>query len=317
MKGDSKPRPRENTVLVTGGAGFVGRHVLKAALAAGHRVLASENRSRIPESLRSQCAKVISAGWEEPAVAAAAKEADAIVHLAAYIPANYEDPAEAEACLQVNALGTLKLACLAAAHDCRFIFVSAANMYAHRATPSIETDAIFPVGRAAFYFVSKLVGECYALTTLEAANGTALVLRVATPYGPGEPASKVVPTFLRLAAKGCALRVDDAGRARFNFVYIDDVAGCIVAAMTDGEAGVYNVGSGESTSLLELAQQVAAAYPEHAISLDIAPPKAQGANGFQSIDASKICKTWGISPIGIAEGLRRYRDNLEMGQHDQ
>jgi UDP-glucose 4-epimerase len=316
MKCNGEPRAREKTVLVTGGAGFVGRHVLKAALAAGHRVLATENRSRTPEYLRSQCAGVIPGGWEEPAVAEAAKEADAILHLAAYIPASYEDPAEAEACLQVNALGTLKLASLAAAHDCRFIFVSTANMYSHSTTPSIETEAIFPVGRGAFYFASKLVGECYALTTLEAANGTALVLRVATPYGPGEPAFKVVPTFLRLAAKGCPLRVADAGRVHFNFVYIDDVAGCIVAAMTDGEAGVYNVGSGESTSLLDLAQRVATAYPEHAITLDIAPPEAQGAGGFQSIDASKIRKTWGISPIGIAEGLRRYRDNLEMGQHD-
>lgn len=304
-------QPASRSVILTGGSGFVGQHVLSALLGHGCTVIACEHRSPIPEPLRSRCAEII--GTQPDCIAAAARAADAMVDLAAYIPRDYDSPDEADKCLAANTLRPLGLARIAAEHRLRFVFASSANLYARDSSAaSTETDPVFPTGRGAYYFASKLAGECYALTALAAAGGEALVLRIATPYGPGEPASKVIPTFLRLAAKGEPLKLADGGRPRFNFVHVDDVAACIAAAVHTGEAGVYNVASGESTSLFELSDAIAAALPESGVTRDIAAAGTGEPGGFQPVDIGKMRATWGLSPSRIEEGVLRYRRALEQ-----
>jgi UDP-glucose 4-epimerase len=305
------------TVLLTGGSGFIGRHVLQALLHAGQEVIAAEHRTRLPEPWRSRCAQVVAGPLDSPAVGEALEKANAVVHLAAYIPTDYASSKEADACLRVNTLATLRLAEAAAARGCRFVYLSTANMYLPSAVACHETHPIYPLGRAAYYFASKLAGECYAQTALTATGCAALVLRVGTPYGPGEPSGKVIPAFLRRAARGEPLTFASDGHARFNFVYVTDVAECVAAAASRGESGIYNVCSGESTSLAELARALAAAFPERHVYLAPRPATGAEATGFPPIDITRMRQTWGLAPIGIEEGVLRYRRNLEAAVQQQ
>lgn len=304
---NGNPALRRRT-LVTGGAGFIGQHVIAALHQRGDPVVALQHRRGLPTDLAAKCSEIIRGDvFDEHALQRAVERVDRVCHLGAFIPRDLEDAAEAEACYRVNALATLNLARAAVASSVeRLVYVSAANAYVPGHPPATEDDAVFPAEVASYYLTSKLAGEIYLHHVCRRSATCAVTLRVGTPYGPGEPRQKVIPTLLASAARGEPLRLRQGGTPTYNFVYVEDVARCVAAALESGESGIYNVASGESTSLLALAETIAELYAEQSPPIVLEPSDDGSVHGFPPVCIEKARRTWGFVPRILREGLRQY-----------
>ena len=123
----------------------------------------------------------------------------------------------------------------------------------------------------------------------------------------------VLARFMQLARNDYPLEVRDGGRFQADYVYVNDVVTLALAAAEFGESGVYNVGSGHAHSVLELAQAVAAVFPEHGVRITVQPALEHGPSGFAALAIDKAVLTWGYQPLPLAEGLVRFRQELERG----
>ncbi|OBH55119.1 hypothetical protein A5687_03150 [Mycobacterium mantenii] len=299
-------------MLVTGAAGFTGGHVVRILADAGYRLAVLQHRTPLPASLAALCERVTSGDIRDPDVREAALDRVSVVcHLSAYIPTRMDDLREADLCNQINSLAVTNFAEEAAQRGVRrFVQISGANMYAPSDIPRTESDAVFPAQFGTAYLVSKFAAEVYLSNIAKRTGMEVLILRVATPYGPGEPANKVIPAFLRMAAEGKPLRMVNGGVARFSYVHVQDVATSVLNAVGRGDSGIYNIASGEHTSVLELAQQIVALHGDGSTKLDIEPVVPGAFTGFAPVSIEKARQTWRFAPRSLATGLREYRDHL-------
>ncbi len=304
---NGNPASRRRT-LVTGGAGFIGQHVIAALHQRGEPVVALQHRRELPTDLASKCSEVIQGDvLDEHALRRAVELVDRVCHVAAYIPADLNDAGEAEMCYRVNALATLHLARAAVVSGVeRLVYVSAANAYQHGHPPATEDDAVFPAEVASYYLTSKLAGEIYLHHVCQGSATCAVTLRVGTPYGPGEPCQKVIPALLANAARGEPLRLRQDGRPTYSFIYVEDVGRYVAAALETGESGIYNVASGESTTLLALAETIAGLYGTRSPRILLEPTGENRFQGFPAISIEKSRRTWNLAPLTLREGLQQY-----------
>jgi UDP-glucose 4-epimerase len=304
------------SVLLTGAAGFVGKYVLSALLAKGHRLTVLQHRTLLPPDLRARCDRVLTGDLCDPAVQdQALSDVEAICHLSAYVPARMDDLGEAEACFRINAKAVLGLASRAAKRGVRrFVHFSTGNMYAPSSVPCDESASVFPTGYGASYFASKLLAEVYLSTTARQSSVEVVILRVGSPYGPGEPENKVIPVFLRRTAESEPLHVKDGGVARYNFVHVADVAELAARAVAGGPAGIYNVAAGEHTSVLELARMIAPWHPAGPAAVHAEPATRGAFEGFPGLAVDKARMAFGFDPRPLREGLDDYWSRLFAGK---
>ena len=252
-------------VLVSGGAGFIGSHLVHACLEAGEEVrvlddLSSGRRENLVAV--SGDVELIEASVVDPdAVRRAATGCEVLYHLAAVasVSLSLEDPVGTHA---VNATGTLHA--LEAAHraGARFVLASSAAVYGDE--PSLPASEDLEPRPRSPYAVQKLVGELYCRRYGELWDVQAIALRNFNVFGPRQdPASMyagVIPRFATAVARGRAPRIFGDGKQTRDFVYVADVVAAFRAAAHAGPeaAGlVLNVGRGERTSLLELLSAIA------------------------------------------------------------
>jgi UDP-glucose 4-epimerase len=237
--------------VVTGGAGFIGSHVADALLARGDEVcvvdnLASGKRENVPAAARFEERDIrdgLAELFEE-------LEPDACFHLAAQadVVTSVERPAyDAE----VNVLGTIRVL-EAAGTRTQIVFSSTGGaMYGDTERPAREDDPRRPL---APYGASKLCGEEY-LATWNRLHGTKHVaLRLGNVFGPRQEAGLeggVVAIFLERMARGEETVIFGDGLQSRDFVDVADVVGAMLAAVGNG-GGVFNVGTGIATSVVEL-----------------------------------------------------------------
>jgi len=296
--------PAQGAVLVTGISGFIGRHVAAGLAGAGYEVVGLTRNRNLPRETAGLCSRVVFGDLGHPA---ALKEAldgvAAVCHLAAYLPPDYTDPSEAEACLSVNALGTLELARAALRSGVRrMVYASTASAYLPVSGPVTEESVVSPTGHAAWYQTSKVAGEFYLERLRDSAALSPVILRIASCYGPGMEARSVLARFVARAQLGEPLEVFHGGRSRADFVHVLDVSQCFVSALSAAEAGVYNVGSGYATTMLELAQAVKAALGSSA------PVRVHGEEnpaspGLPPLSIAKAAAAWGYAPMSLQSGL--------------
>ena len=242
--------------IVTGGAGFIGSHVVDALLERGDEVhvlddLSTGKRERVAEGARLHVADI-----RAPDEVFDAVRPDVVLHLAAQadVRTSVERP---DYDADVNILGTLRVVEAARRHSARIVFSSTGGaIYGECDRPASETAERRPL---APYGTSKLCGEEY-LATWNRLYGTSHVsLRLGNVYGPRqEPHGEagVVAIFMGLLNEGGTPRIYGDGRQTRDYVYVLDVVRAMLAALGRDEGGVFNIGTGAETSVLELYEAV-------------------------------------------------------------
>jgi UDP-glucose 4-epimerase len=296
-------------ILVTGGAGFIGSHLVRALVAHGEDVCVFDNLSAGTEAnLEGLAAELIIDDIRNAsAVMRAIKGVDIVFHLAAFVsvPASIENPIE---CYETNVMGSLNVlqaAQLAGVH--RVVLASSAAVYGQRDEIVSENDAPVPVSP---YAASKLSMEALAQMFTQAYGLETVCLRFFNVFGPRQspdsPYAAAIPRFTQdLIGKNQVTIFGDGTQTR-DFIYIEDVVkGMLKACEVDGVAGeIFNLAGGKSISILELVDILhrffpEAKEPEH-------EPAREGDIRFSQADISKVRQALGYRPeVDVEEGLRR------------
>lgn len=298
--------------LVTGGAGFIGSHLVEALVAQGHRVRVLDNFSTgNPANLGSvrDDVEVIDGDLIDPGtVAEAVRGVEVIFHEAALasVPRSVADPrATHDACVT----GTLNL--LLAAREGgvrRVVYAASSSAYGNSVRlPKCETDPTLPRSP---YAVAKLAGEHYCAAFSEVYGLETVRLRYFNVYGPRQqpdsPYAAVVPRFLRAMMAGQQPRIHGDGGQSRDFTFVEDVVQAnLLAANAPGVSGqVYNIACGGQTCLLELIVAIndllgTAIVPIH-------EPPRPGDVRHSRADISRATADLGYQPrVSLAQGLRR------------
>ncbi len=296
-------------ILVTGGAGFIGSHVVDRYVAAGHRVVVVDDLSTGRRDLLNPAATFHRLDIRDPAIADvfAAERPEVLNHHAAQIDVrrSVEDPAHDAA---VNVVGSLNLLGCARRFGVRTVVYASSGGAVYGDTPVLPTPEEHPTRPASPYGVSKLTVEYY-LACWEALYGVRWVaLRYANVYGPRQnPMGEagVIAIFAHRLRRGEPVTIHGDGLQTRDYVYVDDVAAANVAALERGEAsGPINIGTGRRTTVVELYRILrgelgGAEAPHHG------PPKA-GEQRDSALDAARARERLGWTPrVGLEEGLRR------------
>lgn len=240
------------TILVTGGAGFIGSHLAEHLVAAGNPVRVVDNlktgkRENLPPGVEFQEMDFAEADLEG---------VDLVYHLAAQVsvPQSVKFPLHAN---ETNLGKTLKLIRKAVdARVRRFIFASSSSVYGDLpGFPKKESAGLCPMSP---YAVSKMAAELYCFQAARHWNLETVVFRFFNVYGPRQdpdsPYAAAVPIFLSQLRKGGSLTVFGDGKQTRDFTYVKDVAeGLLRAADCPAAAGkVINLAGGKSVSILEV-----------------------------------------------------------------
>jgi UDP-glucose 4-epimerase len=275
------------TVVVTGGAGFIGSNLVDALTARGDDVVAVDDLSSgRRENLAGSPAELVEIDITDAAALTAAVDRakpDRIFHLAAQMDVrrSVADPAFDA---RVNVEGTINVLNAARAHDARVVFASTGGAL-YGETDTIPTPETAPIAPLSPYGQSKFAAEGY-LGLFHRLHGVSTIsLRLANVYGPrqdpqGEAGVVAIYTGLRING-GTPIAYGD-GRQTRDFIYVGDVVDAMIAAGDSTATGSYNVGTGIETSVLELAA---------AFGTDFAPRLVEARPGEvqrSHLDVSKI-----------------------------
>jgi UDP-glucose 4-epimerase len=249
----------ERRVLVTGGAGFIGSHLVDRLVARGDRVTVLDDLSGGSAANVAPGAELLRLDLEsaEARDAVTALAPTAIVHCAAQasVPGSFADPVRDA---RSNIVGSLRLVDAArAAGTGRFVYITTGGALFGRpmTAPWRETDPIDPISP---YGISKSTVETY-LGVLPPAPVTS-VLRLANVYGPRQGASGeagVVAVFLDQMTRGLPVVIHGDGEQTRDLVYVGDVVDAVEAVLATDDGGVYNVGTGIGTSVNALFRELA------------------------------------------------------------
>jgi UDP-glucose 4-epimerase len=243
--------------IVTGGAGFIGSHVVDALVARGDDVHVLDNfatgkRENVRDSARVHKGDIrTNANSVFDAV-----EPDVCLHLAAQADVRVS-VTQPDYDADVNVLGTIRVLEAARRHGTKIVFASTGGaIYGEcDGRPADEDAARRPL---APYGTSKLAGEEYIATYNRLYGTTHVVLRYGNVYGPRQDPhgeAGVVAIFMNRLRDDEAPRIFGDGRQTRDYVYAVDVAGATLAAL-DRDGGVYNVGTAQETSVLDLLQRI-------------------------------------------------------------
>lgn len=294
-------------LLVTGGAGFIGSHIVDRLVQEGHEVVVVDNlatgkRRNINRSAKFY--KVDIRSWRLERIFRNERP-NVVMHLAAQMDVrkSVEDPVfDAE----VNILGTLNVCREAVKHGVRKVVFSSSGgaIYGEQtAFPAPEAHGTNPLSP---YGLSKLCGEQY-LSYYQRVSGLQVVsLRYANVYGPRqdpEGEAGVVAIFIRKMLNNEQAVINGNGRQTRDFVFVDDVAEANLAVMGQETQGVYNVGTGQETSINDLFRVLI----QHtgSSSKEMHGPAKKGEQARSVIDNAKLRNDVSWEPkTDLNEGLR-------------
>jgi UDP-glucose 4-epimerase len=298
--------------LVTGGAGFIGSHLVEALVARGHRVRVLDNLSTGDRAnldpVRDQIEFVQGDLTDSETVRNAVRGVDFVFHQAALasVPRSVANPvATHEAC----ATGTLNV--LVAARDAkvrRVVYAASSSAYGNSVRlPKHEDDPTRPLSP---YAVAKLAGEHYCAAFSRVYSLETVRLRYFNVLGPRQspdsPYAAVIPLFFRAMMAGQSPTIHGDGQQSRDFTYVADVVQAnLLAAEAEGVSGkLYNVACGRRTTLLELVNHI-----NDLLGTTIAPTHASPRPGdvrHSQADVSRAREELGYRPTTtVPQGLRR------------
>jgi UDP-glucose 4-epimerase len=295
-------------IVVTGGAGFIGSHVVDACVAAGHQVIVVDNLSTGKREQVHPAARCVQMDVNDPALVELflAERPDVVNHHAANPSVSLSVRQPVLDAMQ-NVLGTLSV--LEAARQAgvgKFVYISSGGaMYGN--PQYLPADEGHPSNPVSPYGLSKHTGERY-VRLYGAEHGLRWTsLRYANVYGPRQDPSGeagVISIFCQNLLDGVAPEIHWDGEQSRDFVYVGDCARANLLALEGGEGQAYNVGTGVATSINAL----------YSILMDVAGreltprrgPRRPGDARHSYLDCSKIEQELGWKAhVDLREGLAR------------
>jgi UDP-glucose 4-epimerase len=296
------------TALVTGGAGFIGSHLVDRLLALDYRVVVIDNLSTgKPENL-NPAAVFHHADITHPTVAdiVHSEQPDVIFHLAAQISVSNstKDPLKDS---EINVLGTLRL--LGAARTCgagKVIYsCTGGALYGEPETnPCTEDHPIRPMSP---YGISKYVGELQLELYRRLYDLNYTSLRYGNVYGPRQDPhgeAGVVAIFSQAMLEGKETHIFGDGDQTKDFIYVDDVVEANICAIGSGGGGAFNIGTGQKTSVNTIFRSLRG-FTCYSLEPVFGPVRAGDVYQIY-LDASKAARELGwASRVSLEDGLSR------------
>ena len=322
------------TILVTGGAGFIGSHLVGEAIRRGFRVRILDNletgkiaylaealniptpEEKLPPRIRltEACELLIGDIRDPETCAEACAGASVVFHEAARrsVPRSIEDPIGT---VDANTTGTVHL--LMAAKESgvrRVVYAISSSVYGDNPElPKREAQLPAPISP---YAVSKLGGEHYCRVFSRLHGLPTISLRYFNVFGPRvDPSSQyaaVIPRFIAAALTGDTVPVYGDGQQSRDFTFVDNAVAANFLAMDApiGDGDVFNVSSGQSVTVLELIEAIGRTVGRRPRTVHTAPRLGDVRHSFADIGAARA--RLGYEPlIGFEEGLRRTVRALE------
>jgi UDP-glucuronate 4-epimerase len=308
--------------LITGGAGFIGSHLVERLLSEGHHITVFDdfNDYYDPQIKRRNLAavadriKLIEGDIRDAVLverAFAAGKFDGVIHLAARAGVR-PSIAEPKLYFTTNIDGTFNLLDACRYHKVsRFIFASSSSVYGiNKKVPFAESD---PIERTISpYAATKVAGEQICSNYSHLFGIRCICLRFFTVYGPRQRPDLAISKFAaRILAGESIDQYGDGGTAR-DYTYVDDIVSGIVAAIdyNDTDFGIFNLGGSRTTSLSELIRMIENAIGKKATIRQL--PDQPGDVPITSADVSKARELLGYEPkTSIQEGIGKYLDWLQ------
>ena len=256
---ESLEKYRDLKVLVTGGAGFIGSHLVGKLLDLGARVLVIDTMlcgNKIKHLTGNSKLEVYELDVTDvPAITPLFKGQDMVFHLAAVVGVE-ETQDEPVNLLNVEVVGTSNVIALAAENKVkRFIFASSSEVYGDSLKPMVEEG---PFNPKSTYALTKLIGEHFCKAYYQKFGLEYTALRFFNSYGPLQDDRFVLSRFVNRALAGQELHIYGDGNQTRDFTYVEDtVHMSLLAAITDeGVNQVLNFGTGKAVSINTLADMV-------------------------------------------------------------
>jgi UDP-glucose 4-epimerase len=301
-----------SSCLVTGGAGFVGSHLVEELVRQGHPVRVLDNLSTGKEANLAAVAGQIDfhhGSITDPiALETAVQGISWVFHLAA-LPSVSQSVKDPLATHEISATGTLRLLDAARRAGVQRV-VYAASSSAYGDTLQIPTPETAPLAPLSPYGAAKLAGEHYCTATTFTYGLETVRLRFFNIYGPRQdprsPYAGVIPLFLQALKDKQPPTIFGDGSQTRDFVYVADaVQALILAARTPGIGGqVFNIARGERISIRQLTELL-----NELLGSDLPPKLAAARPGdilHSQADISAAKKILGFAPrVGLREGLQR------------
>jgi UDP-glucose 4-epimerase len=301
-----------STCLVTGGAGFIGSHIVEALVRRGDQVRVLDNFATgkpanlvaVEDGIELLTGDVCDQG----AIARAVAGCEVVFHQAALasVPRSVEDPLATHAACATGTLTVLHAARQAGVR--RVVFAASSSAYGNQPQPrKSETDLPSPLSP---YAAAKLAGEQYCEAFWHSYSLETVPLRYFNVFGPRQdpsgPYAAVIPLFIKSILAGQAPTIYGDGLQTRDFNYVENVvqANLLAAGASNAPGKVFNVGSGVAVSLLDLLQELNAIF-----GTEIAPvlkPPRPGDVRDSLADISRSREVLGYRPsVKLSEGLRR------------
>lgn len=277
------------TILITGASGLIGSHLYERLI---------KDKVKVVGLTHKKCDIC-----NHDAVSRAIElyHPDTVFHFAAHLPSTANPDF-----IKVNITGTSNLldACYRAGVK-NFLYASSMSVYS--TPPRLPVDEKHPTRPDDAYGKTKLVGEllceCYSRVM------KTVVVRFSSVFGLGDN-SRVAYYFMQAAVSGQAIQVDGGGGQSSDFIYVDDAVRGAILAMEKGKSGeVYNIGSGQETSVLELANLIAELV-EPNVEVKLSGKPATRPFRFVA-DIGKARRELGYVPGSLIDGLKKYLNETE------
>jgi UDP-glucose 4-epimerase len=294
-------------VLVTGGSGFIGSHVVDKLRARGHEPVIYDLR---PSPWHKDPARrvdtVLGSITDREALERALHSCDAVAHLAAVADVNdvHAEPEDAE---RINARGTV--AVLEAARRAgvkRILYASTIWVYSDCEPEEVDEDTLLPPP-SHLYTSTKLAGELYCKAYQELYGIDYTILRFGIPYGPRAREAAVIPAFVNKALAGDPLTLAGDGSQSRKFVYVEDLADGVARGLDDVAVNrVYNLASDETVTIKQIAETIKELMGDVEI---VHTPARPGDFGGKIVSSDRAERELGwTAATPFAEGVRRYID---------
>lgn len=296
------------TVLVTGGAGFIGSHLCRALLNAGASVICLDNL--FTGTKRNILPLMDNPNFEfirHDVVTPILIEADEIYHLACPAsPVHYQsNPIKT---LKTSVLGTLNMLGLAKRLKARFLLASTSEVYGdpeiHPQTESYQGN-VNPVGPRACYDEGKRAAETLTVGYRDYNEVNVAIARIFNTYGPRMLPNdgRVVSNFICQTLRGQEITIYGDGSQTRSFCYISDLVDGLTKLMRSSETGPMNLGNPHEVTIKELAETVLEMIPESTSKITYKPlPKDDPTRRKPDITLAKKALSWKPT-IALEEGL--------------